>query len=265
MKKLRVLIVEDEALARSGLRKMLDKVPDMEVVAEAANGAQALAAIKAKAPDLMLLDVQMPGMSGIQLLQQIPSGQMPLIIFCTAHDEYALKAFDLHAVDYLLKPFDNRRFAQALEHARVKHRTGDPAQIARQLDDLVAYIKTARETPVNGGAGSAHDRIVVKADGDLHFISAADIVWIEGQGDYLKIHGRQQSVVVRDTMTQWEQKLDAQRFMRVHKSAIVNLDHVRKLKPVHYGDHALEMDNSHSVRIGRAYRDKLRTNMVERH
>ena len=261
MKKLRVLIVEDEALARTGLRKMLDKVADMEVVAEAANGPQALAAIKAKTPELMLLDVQMPGMSGIQLLAQIPADQMPLIIFCTAHDEYALKAFDLHAVDYLLKPFDNRRFAQALEHARVKHRTGDPAHIARQLDDLVAYIKNNREAPAPAGFP---DRIVVKADGDLHFLSPTDIVWIEGQGDYLKIHARQQSVVIRDTMTQWEQKLDAQRFLRVHKSAIVNLDHVRKLKPVHYGDHALEMDNTHSVRIGRVYRDRLRKKMLDR-
>ncbi len=264
MKKLRVLIVEDEALARNGLRKMLDKVADMEVVAEAANGGEALAALKTKAPDLMLLDVQMPGMSGIQMLQQIPAGQAPLIIFCTAHDEYALKAFDLYAVDYLLKPFDNRRFAQALDRARVKFRTGDTAQISRQLDHLVAYIKQTRETPGNGHAGGFPDRIVVKADGDLHFINAADIIWIEGQGDYLKIHGGQKSIVVRDTLTQWEQKLDARKFMRVHKSAIVNIDHVRKLKPVHYGDHALEMDSNNSVRIGRAYREKLRMKLMER-
>ena len=256
MKKMRVMIVEDEPLARNGLRKLLGKSDDLEVVAEAANGAEALAALRAAAPDLVLLDIQMPGMSGLQFLEEIPARKMPLIIFCTAHDEYAIKAFELHAVDYLLKPFGNVRFAQALDRARATFRAGNSAQFVRKLEDLIGYLKGTQALPA-ASAQPLAGRIAFKADGDVHFFDHADIIWIEGHGDYLKVHGRAHSVVVRETMIGVEAKLDSPRFMRVHKSAIANLDHVRKLKPVHYGDHALEMDNDHAVRIGRAYREKL--------
>jgi len=260
MKKLAVLIVDDEPLARSGLRKLVEKTAEWEVVADAANGMAALAALREHSPDLMLLDVQMPGMTGIQMLEQLPAGKIPAIIFCTAHDEYALKAFELHAVDYLLKPFSNRRFAEALARAHANLRPENTGQIARQLEELVGYFRHNSGAAAGGHPGVRPDRIVVKADGDLHFLNCADIIWIEGQGDYLKIHHTQQPLLVRETMTQLEQKLGSPRFVRVHKSAIVNLDHVRKLRGIHYGDHAVEMDNGSSVRIGRTYREKLGKN-----
>ncbi len=258
MNKIRVLIVDDEPLARSGLHRMLAKDESLEVVAEAPDGRTALEALKEKQPDLMFLDVQMPGMSGIQLLEQMPANQRPIVIFTTAFDEYAIKAFDLHAIDYLLKPFSNRRFSAALERAKSLHRSRQGAQIDRQLDELMGYFR--RGAPPQSGAPAPTglpDRIVVKADGDLHFIDCADVVWIEGQGDYLKIHAGRNSVLIRDTMARMEARLDVARFVRVHKSAIVNVEHVRKLKPVHYGDHALETSDGSAIRVGRAYRSKL--------
>ncbi len=257
MKKIQVLIVDDEPLARSGLRKMLENDPTIEVVAEAANGREALDLLEQHKPDLMFLDVQMPGLSGVQILEQIPATLRPVIVFTTAFDEYAVKAFELHAVDYLLKPFNNRRFAAALERAKDSHRSRRTLQLDRQLDELTSYLHRRTRTP-DPNAGLP-DRIVVKADGDLHFIDYADVVWVEGQGDYLKIHAGRNSVMIRETMAHMETRLPPGRFVRVHKSAIVNVDHVRKLKPIHYGDHALETNDGSSIRVGRGFRDKLAT------
>ena len=257
MKKIRVLIVDDEPLARSGLHRMLAADEELDVVAEAPDGRAALAQVKGKHPDLMFLDVQMPGMSGIQLLEQLPAGQRPIVIFTTAFDEYAIKAFDLHAVDYLLKPFSNRRFTAALERAKALYRSRQPTQIDRQFEELMDYFRGRTARPAETPAPGLPDRLIVKADGDLHFIDYADVVWIEGQGDYLKIHAGKNSVLIRDTMSRMEARLDATRFVRVHKSAIVNVEQVRKLKPVHYGDHALETSDGSAIRVGRAYRGKL--------
>ena len=255
MKKIRTMIVDDEPLARSGLRKMLENDETIDVVAEAANGRAALELLKQKKPELMFLDVQMPGLSGVQLLEQIPANLRPVIVFTTAFDEYAVKAFELHAVDYLLKPFSNRRFAAALERAKAAHRSRHTMQLDRQLEELTAYLHRQARAP-DAGAGLP-DRIVVKADGDLHFIDYADVIWIEGQGDYLKIHAGRNSVLFRETMAHMETRLPPGRFVRVHKSAIVNVDHVRRLKPIHYGDHALETSDGSSIRVGRVFRDKL--------
>jgi two-component system LytT family response regulator len=257
MKKIKVLVVDDEPLARSGLRKLLEKDEDLEIVAEAPNGRAALVALAEKPVDLLFLDVQMPGLSGIQVLEQIPAGRRPVIIFTTAYDEYAVKAFELHAVDYLLKPFSNRRFVEAVERAKASHRSRSGAQIDRQLDELRGFFQRNGKATPAAAANALPERLVVKADGELHFIDYRDILWIEGQGDYLKIHSGKQAVMIRETMSRMEARLAGTRLVRVHKSAIVNLAHVRKLKPLSYGDHSLELMENTAVRVGRAYREKL--------
>lgn len=256
MNKMRVMIVDDEPLARSGLRRMLAKDEELNIVAEVPDGRAALAALKEGQPELIFLDVQMPGMSGVQFLEQLPAGPRPIVIFTTAFDEYAIKAFDLHAVDYLLKPFSNRRFSAALDRAKALHRSRQPGQISRQLDELMDYFRRGGPAAASPASGRP-ERIVVKADGVLHFIEYTHVVWIEGQGDYLKIHAGKNSVLIRDTLVGLEARLDAARFVRVHKSAIVNVEHVRKLKAIHYGDHALETSDGSAIRVGRAYRDKV--------
>ncbi|MDI1320795.1 MAG: LytTR family DNA-binding domain-containing protein [bacterium] len=265
MNKIRVMIVDDEPLARSGLRRMLTKDEELAVVAEAPDGRAALAVFKDQRPDLIFLDVQMPGMSGIQFLEQLPAGPRPIVIFTTAFDEYAIKAFDLHAVDYLLKPFSNRRFSAAVDRAKARHRVRHPAQINRQFDELMDYFRQQDARVATPPPTGLPDRIVVKADGALHFIEHADVVWIEGQGDYLKIHAGKNSVLIRDTLAGLAARLDATRFVRVHKSAIVNVEHVRKLKAIHYGDHALETSDGSAIRVGRAYRDKVASLITARH
>ncbi len=258
MKKINVLVVDDEPLARSGLRKLLEKDADLAVLGEAANGRTALAMLAEKPVDVLFLDVQMPGMSGIQVLEQIPAGRRPVIVFTTAYDEYAVKAFELHAVDYLLKPFSNRRFTEAVERVKAHHHSRDGEQIDRRLEELKGFFQHKVATaPDKASASAMPERLVVKADGELHFIDHRDILWIEGQGDYLKIHLLKQAVMVRETMSRMEARLAGSRLTRVHKSAIVNLAHVRKLKPLSYGDHSLELMENTAVRVGRAYRDKL--------
>lgn len=257
MKKIKVIIVDDEPLARSGLRLLLEKDVDLEIVAEAGNGRAALAAMAATPADLLFLDVQMPGLSGVQVLEQIPAGRRPIIIFTTAYDEYALKAFELHAVDYLLKPFSNRRFLEAVARAKAGFRSRDGAQLDRQIEELSGFFRRNAKASPTAALSALPERLVVKADGQLHFIDFRDVYWIEGQGDYLKIHTIKQSVMIRETMARMESRLTGTRLVRVHKSAIVNLAHVRKLKPLAYGDHSLELVENTAVRVGRAYRKEL--------
>jgi two-component system LytT family response regulator len=257
MNPIRTLIVDDEPLARSGVQELLARDPDFAVIAQAADGRSALAVLQEQHLDVMFLDVQMPGLSGVELLEQIPPARRPIVIFITAFDQHAIKAFDLLAIDYLVKPFTNRRFAVATARVKALMRSRTAATVEDQFDRLLRHFRGPARMDSREGDSGLPQRMVVKADGDLHFLDHSRIIWIEGQGDYLKVHCENGSVLTRDTMAGLERRLDPARFMRIHKSATVNLTHVRKLKSVKYGDHELVMSNGASIRIGRSYRDKV--------
>ena len=247
MDKIRTLIVDDERPARRALRSLLEKQPGLDLVGEAADGEQALALIREQRPQLVFLDVQMPMLTGIGVLEQLPAAQRPEIIFVTAYDQHALKAFDLAAVDYLVKPFSDGRFHQALERAVQRIRGGPPTGTEQAMRALLAHLQKS-DLPA-----ADYARLVVKADGQLHFIPQHHIRWVEGQGDFVKLHLVKGALMTRLTMTRLVELLDPAKFQRIHKSTIVNLSYVRLIKPMMARSHGMELDDGTALPIGASY------------
>lgn len=244
---MRVLIVDDEELARQGIRDDLALEPDVEVVGEARNGAEAVAAIATLAPDLVLLDVQMPGMNGFEALDRV-QGPLPAVVFVTAWDRYAMQAFDAHAVDYVLKPVQRDRLRRAV--ARVRQLLAGAADEgdSRRIAGLVAAL----------GDGAGHRRrFVVKAAGRIRLVRAEDVRWIEAAGNYVRLHARDGRYSVRETMQSLESQLDPFLFLRVHRSYIVNLDEVREIQHWVKGDLVVLLKSGESLPLSRAYRSRL--------
>jgi len=248
--KIRLLIVDDEAHARGRLRHSLKDQPDFEIVGECANGRQALEAIRRDKPDLVFLDIQMPGLTGFDVCAQLSHNglQLPFIIFCTAYDQYALKAFEVHAIDYLLKPFDRERFKQALEHARARLARTPSAPTDQRLAELLHALQLG---------GQQNDRLVFKQDGRVIFVRATAIDWLEADGNYVRIHCGSESHYVRETLAGLEVQLPADKFMRVSRSAIVNLDRIKEFQPLFYGDYAVILQTGAKLTLSRNYRDRL--------
>jgi len=249
MKTIQILIVDDEPLARDSAARLLRRVPGAEVCGECADGGAALAFIRTRAPDLVLLDVQMPRMSGVELLARLAPAERPSVVFVTAYDAFALRAFDLHAVDYVLKPYDDDRFLQAVERGAAVARSRQSGILDEKVDQLVKYF-------LRRGA-SAAGPVVFRSSGDRYFVKPDDIVWIEGEGDYLRVHTTRQHLLIRETMSDLLARLPAGRFARVHKSSIVNLEHVRGMHAIYSGDYTLELADGTTVRVSRIYREKL--------
>lgn len=236
----KVVIVDDEPLAREGLRALLAGDRDVEVVAECANGQAAIEAIRRTKPDIVFLDVQMPDLDGFDVLRALEGESLPAVVFVTAYDKYALKAFDVHAVDYLLKPFHDERFAEAL--ARAKARREDMTErIARLLDERKPKIM----------------RVLVKTGGRVLFIRADEIDWIEAADYYVKLHVAGKVHMLRESMAALEARLDAEMFFRVHRSAIVNLERVRELQPFSRREHVLVLRDGTRLRLTRSRRERL--------
>ena len=255
MNRIKTLIIDDERPARRALRGLLEKDADIEIIGEAADGERGLESIRALRPALVFLDVQMPMMTGLELLEQLRPDGWPEIIFVTAYDQYALQAFDRHAVDYLLKPFSDSRFAVALERAKDRVLRGSLAATEEQLRALLAQLQ--EKSPPAPAADYA--RLVVKADGQLHFISQRDIRWIEAQGDFVKIHLKDRNTrpLVRMTMNRIAESLDPALFVRIHKSTIVNLGCVRRIVPVMARSRGMELDDGTRLVISRSYQAVL--------
>jgi two-component system LytT family response regulator len=247
---IRTLIVDDEAHARARIRHALKDDPDFALVGECANGREALEAIRRDRPDLVFLDIQMPGFTGFDVCAQLGEGgaPVPFIIFCTAYDQYALKAFEVHAIDYLLKPFDRERFKQALDHARARLRRAAPAPADQRLAELLADLRAGAKQP---------DRLVFKQDGRVVFVRAEAIDWLEADGNYVRIHCGNESHYVRETLAGLEAQLPAEKFMRVSRSALVNLDRVKEFQPLFYGDYAVILHGGAKLTLSRNYRDRL--------
>ena len=248
--KIRTVIVDDEAPARSRIRQLLKSEPDFTLIAECSNGGQAVETIQREKPDLVFLDMQMPRLGGLEVCRELAARRAapPILIFVTAYDEYALKAFEVHALDYLLKPFDRERFGRALAHARqqLNHltRSGAEARLAAVLQDL---------TPTTKGP----ERLLFKEDGRLVFVRPETIDWVESDGNYIRLHAGDTSHYIRETLAGLEAQLPSERFMRISRSIIVNLDRVKELQPLFYGDFAVVLQDGSRLNMSRTYRDRL--------
>ena len=248
MADLRVLIVDDEPLVREGIRACLEREVDVQVLGEARNGEEAVERIRELRPDLVLLDVQMPGMDGLAVVAALEPEERPAVVFVTAHSEYAINAFDLHAVDYLLKPFDAERFATALHRARARMAAGK----VDRLEELLAAVRPARAYP---------ERLLLKQDGTVVVVLADDIDWIEAADNYVKVHARTGRYMVREPLKQIETKLDPARFARAHRSAIVNLSRVKSLDPLTAGENVITLTTGTRLTLSRGYRDHFKSRL----
>jgi two-component system LytT family response regulator len=277
---MRVLIVDDESLARQRVRRLLKAQTDVDVVGEAESGHEAVAMIRALQPDLVCLDVQMPGLDGFGVLQELDGGHVPMVLFITAYDEHAQRAFDVHAVDYVLKPVDEDRFRVAFEKARKQRanavaaeRLGELLETVRRLADGGAALADAKEATSaagdalanavpganagGGGTGRYASRILVKQDGRMFFVKTADIDWIEADRNYVRLHVGSTAHSIRERISGIEETLDPRLFARIHRSTIVNLNRVREMQQWFSGDYVVILDDGTRLRLSRHYRDRV--------
>jgi two-component system LytT family response regulator len=244
--KIRTLIVDDEAPARARLRQLLRDEEDVEVIAECANGRQAVTAIQQQRPDLVFLDVQMPRLNGLDVCRSLGDGPLPYLIFVTAFDQYALEAFEVHAIDYLLKPFDRERFRKSLRRAREQLRQ------ARGVGDerLTAFLEEIKRPQTT-------DRLVFKAGGRVVFVRLRDVDWVESDGNYVKVRAGGTLHHLRETLSALEGRLPSDRFMRISRSVIVNVDRIKECQPLFYGDYAVILQDGTRLTLSRNFRDRL--------
>jgi len=244
---IRTLIVDDEPLGRQRIRHLLDREDDVAVIGECANGEEAVAAIGTHTPDLVFLDVQMPVLDGFAVLEAVGAAQMPVVIFVTAYDQYALQAFDVHALDYLLKPFDRERFQKALERARVHLRHKDLDALSHRLQALLDQAHPAKKN-------TYLKRLAVKTGGQVFFLNVEEIDWIEAAGNYAGLHIKEKTHLIRETMSDLEARLSPELFLRIHRSTIVNRDRIKALKPVSNGEYVLTLHDGTRLASSRSYR-----------
>jgi two-component system LytT family response regulator len=264
---IRTIIVDDEPLARRGLELRLQGAPDIAIVRQCANGREAIASIAQDAPDLMFLDIQMPGVSGLEVVAQVPQESMPMVVFVTAFDRFAINAFEAHALDYLLKPVDDERLARALERVRAQWQQKLAAAQREQLMALLAdltgkgEIATDAFAPVTHASMSAPRRyatlLPIRSGRETLRLDVSTIDWIDAAGDYMCLHAAGATHVLRATMKELEDVLDPLVFQRVHRSTIVNLARVRSLRPHLNGECFLKLQSGQEIKLSRSFRDKV--------
>jgi two-component system, LytTR family, response regulator len=259
--KLRALVADDEPLARRRLVRLLEGRPGVEVVGECADGPSAVAAIRRERPDLVFLDVQMSGMDGFAVLREAGPGPLPLVVFVTAHDRYALRAFEVHAVDYLLKPLDPARLDAALERAAARAARGRRTHERRLVELLEELGREQRDlgrrlAPPADGARTP-ERLLLKLGERMVFVPVEAIERVEAEGNYVRIHAGKERYLVRGTLAGMEKLLDPRRFLRIHRSTVVNLDRVREVRPAFAGDCTVVLHDGTELRLSRRYRDRL--------
>ena len=254
---IRTVIADDEALARRRIRKLLADRQRFEVVAETADGRETVTAIREYDPDLIFLDVQMPELSGFEVVDEIGPSSMPVVVFVTAYDEYALQAFEVHALDYLLKPFDDERFEATLARADRQLEHGRIAEVTGRLRDLLSgpISTSVAGHEASDRRGESHvRRFPVKRKGRISFVEAVDVDWIEAEGDYVRLHTRQGNHLIRTTMKALEKRLDPAQFLRIHRSAIVRINQIKELTPHFHGEYVVLLHSGAELRLSRTYK-----------
>ena len=270
MSNVRVLVVDDESLARQRIRRLLQAEPDVEVVGEASTGREAVQCISELQPDIVCLDVQMPELDGFGVLRELGDGPLPLVLFVTAYDEHALRAFDVHAVDYVLKPVDADRFRTAFQRARTQIHQSSAANRLGELLATVRRVSDGAPPSTNGSHNGAQaaangiapasafsSRILVKHDGRMFFVKVGDIDWIEADRNYVRLHVGKVAHTIRERISHLEESLDPRLFARIHRSTIVNLNRVREMQQWFSGDYVVILDNGTRLRLSRHYRDRV--------
>jgi two-component system LytT family response regulator len=264
---LSVLIADDERVARARLRRLLSNEPDVQIVAECCDGQDAVTAILAHRPDLVFLDIQMPELNGFQVLDTLPADAVPAFIFVTAYEQYALDAFAVEAMDYLLKPFDAERLQSTL--ARARRRIGPTTERGPLLDAIRQLAESQRElqvsvTRLSAGSGAVAPvpatpltRLSVKADGRITFVRVADVDYFESAANYVKVHVGAQTFRVREKMSELSNRLDQKQFARIHRAIIVNIDRIREIQPWFSGDAVVILRDGQKLRLSRSYRHVL--------
>jgi two-component system LytT family response regulator len=247
MADLRAIVVDDEPLARERLRTFLANEPGVTVIGECQNGDEAIIAVRRDHPDLLFLDVQMPGMNGFEVLQKLNGSAPHAVIFTTAHDQYAVQAFEVHAVDYLLKPFDRERLRLALERARTRA-AAKPDDLQSKLAAMLEDLKAGARQP---------ERIPVKSNGKVTFVRIPEIDWIASADNYVELHVGNHSHLIRETMNSIATRLPTEQFVRVSRTSIVNLARVKELQPLFHGEYTITLTTGARVTLSRSYRDQL--------
>ena len=261
--KITTLIIDDEPLARRNLRLLLEKDPQIEILEECRDGREAVKAINALSPDLIFLDIQMPEMDGFDVLARVGPEHIQAIIFVTAFDQYALKAFDVHALDYLLKPFDDERFAHALERAKSQIEAREIDRLSKRLLALLEERDSERKRPRN--ETNYLTRVMIKVSGRVTLLKVDEIDFIEADGNYVKLHVGRKAHLLREKMHDLEGRLDPARFVRIHRSVIVNLDRIKEMHPHFNGDYIVVLEDGRKLRLSRTRRENLEAKLKINH
>jgi two-component system LytT family response regulator len=245
---IRTLIIDDEPLARDRIKRLLRDEDGMKIIGECKNGVEAIDTITRVKPGLVFLDIQMPEKNGFEVIKALNASELPTIIFVTAYDQYALQAFDVHALDYLLKPFNRDRIKKAVSRAREQMEHRRLGNLDERLNSLIADLR---------GEKKYLDRLVVKSVGRVFFLKSDEIDWIEAAGNYVKLHVGRESHMIRETMNGIEAKLDPEKFLRIHRSTVVNIDRIKELHPMFSGDYAVILRNGTELALSRNYRERF--------
>jgi two-component system, LytTR family, response regulator len=253
--KIKTIIVDDEPLARRNLRLLLEQDSQIEIIGECRNGKEAVKAIESSHPDLIFLDIQMPEMDGFDVLEQVGADQVHAIVFVTAFDQYALKAFSVHALDYLLKPYDDLRFSQALQRAKTQIESREINKVSKRLLALLEERENQKELTTNKKPYLT--RLMIKLASRVVLLKVDEIDWIEADGNYAKLHVGKKAHLLREKMHDLEAQLDPRRFVRIHRSIIVNLERIRELHPHFNGDYIVVLEDGRQLKLSRSRRENL--------
>lgn len=245
---IRVVIADDETLAREQIEEFLKKFDDCELLAVCKDGIEALGAIEEHRPDLLFLDIEMPELNGFDVLQRCHVAPLPTVVFVTAYDKYAIQAFEAHALDYLLKPFDFERFERAMLRARRQIAASRSGELSEKL---LAMLEARKARP------KYLDRLAIKSRGRVIFLKTDEITWIEAAGNYLELHAGKESHLIREPIGDFEQRLDPERFIRIHRSCIVNVEYIKELQPGFGGEYLVVMTDGQQLTASRGYRERL--------